>query len=396
LSKLDKDIEILYFNRRDQFGMLRDLLDQFPVQSRRIKVTYVDPDREPSKATQYNIKTYNTVVVVSNGRTEIAKGTKEDDIVNSIIRTLRDETKTVYFLQGHGERDINSTERLGYSEAKKSLEDANYKVETLSLLKEKPEVPAGQTLLVVAGPQKDLLDAEIEAIRQYVKQGGRVLLLLTPFTPPKVVALFKEFGADISNNLVVDVSGIGRLFGTDELMPLALQYEGHAITKDMSNTATLFPFANAVQVASDSQPGAEFQLIAKTTDQSWASKDVQAREVSFQRGRDLEGPLALAGAGTYHEPGAPMAIEGRIVVAGSADMISNAILGFNGNRDLFLNSVAWLSSDEDLIMVRPRDPEERLVELTPGQLRVVKYLALVFLPLAVITGGLGVWWKRRG
>jgi len=123
---------------------------------------------------------------------------------------------------------------------------------------------------------------------------------------------------------------------------------------------------------------------------------VRSREVAFREGQDMKGPLAIAGAGTFHDPGAPAAIETRYVVAGSADFISNAILGFNGNRDLFLNMMAWLSSDEDLISVRPRDPEERPVELTPTQLQMILYLSLVVLPLAVVAGGLGVWWRRRG
>jgi ABC-type uncharacterized transport system involved in gliding motility auxiliary subunit len=396
LSNLKQDVEVLYFDRKDQFGNLRDLLDQFPGQSRHLTVTYVDPDREPNKANQYSVKTYGEVLVASAGKTERAKGTKEEDIINSIIRVLQGETKTIYFLQGHGERQMDSTERLGYSEAKKGLEEVNYKVETLSLLQEKPEVPLGSSLLVIAGPQKEFLDPEIDAIRTYLKQGGRVLLLLTPMTPPKLVSLFKEFGADISNNLVVDVSGIGRLFGTDELMPLALQYEDHVITKDMANVATMFPFANAMKETAEPAPGASFQLIAKTTTQSWATRDVNAREVSFREGTDMEGPLALAGVGTYHDPGAPMAIQGRYVVLGSADIISNAILNFNGNRDLFLNSIAWLASQEDFISIRPKDPDDRPVELTPEQLRLVKYFALVFMPLAIVAGGLGVWWKRRG
>jgi hypothetical protein len=164
----------------------------------------------------------------------------------------------------------------------------------------------------------------------------------------------------------------------------------------MANIATLFPFANAVQASVGFMPGAEFQMIAKTTANSWATKDVRSREVAFREGQDMKGPLALAGAGIFHDPGAPAAIETRYVVAGSADFISNAILAFNGNRDLFLNMMAWLSSDEDLISVRPRDPEERPVELTPTQLQMIFYLSLVVVPLAVVAGGLGVWWRRRG
>jgi gliding motility-associatede transport system auxiliary component len=396
LSKLDKNVHLIYFDRKDNLGAAKDLLDQFPLHSPKVTVSYLDPDRDRAEAAQYGVKDYGKIIVATDNKFEEAKGTKEEDVINSIIRVLKGGTKNVYFLEGHGERDISSTERLGYSEAKKALEDTNYKVKTLSLLQDKPVVPDDCKVLVIAGPQKEFLDSEIEAIKTYMREGGRVFFLLTPFTPEKLVKMLAEYGVDASNTLVVDVSGIGRLFGTDELMPLALQYENHPITKDLANTATLFPFANAVQSASGAMPGADFQLIAKTSAQSWATKDVHSKEVSFHEGKDIKGPLALAGAGTFHDPGAPMAIETRYVVSGSADLISNAILGFNGNRDLFMNMMNWLSSDEDLIAVRPKDPEERPVDLTPTQINMIWYLSIVVVPLAVVLGGLGVWWRRRG
>ena len=91
----------------------------------------------------------------------------------------------------------------------------------------------------------------------------------------------------------------------------------------------------------------------------------------------------------------PDAKEGRFVVAGSTDFLDNSIIGFNGNRDLFLNMMNWLSSDEELISIRPKEPEDRGVNLSVAQMRMIFFLSLIFLPLAVIASGLGVWWGRR-
>ncbi|MCH8266045.1 MAG: GldG family protein [Acidobacteria bacterium] len=395
LSGLDRDVELLYFDRRANFGNLRDLLEQYSVLSRRVKVSYVDPDQEPGKANQYNVKTYGTVILAAGDRNEQAKGVEEGDITNTLIRLLKGEAKLIYFLEGHGERDLESNERLGLSEAKTALEESNYQVQTVSLLEESPQVPEDASVLVVAGPQNDLLEPEIDAIREYIQGGGRAFFLVNPHTPPNLTALLAEFGADVQNTLVVDTSGIGRLFGTDELMPLVMQYEDHPITKDLANVATLFPFACAVQSSSDAMPGAQFQLIARTTANSWATTQVRATEVSFREGVDLEGPLALMGAGTYKPLASENGEEGRIVVAGSTDMVANSILGFNGNRDLFLNAMSWLASDEDLISIRPRDPEDRRVDLSSSQMDFV-WLCMFAVPLAIVLGGFGVWWKRRG
>ncbi|MBI4463709.1 MAG: GldG family protein [Acidobacteria bacterium] len=396
LAGLDRDVNLIYFDRRQNFDNARDLLEQYSTESRRVKLTYVDPDREPGKATQYNVKTYGAVVVAIGDRHEQTKGLQEEDITNTVIRMLKGGAKSVYFLTGHGERDVASTERLGYSEAKKALEDSNYEIKPLSLLEQSPQIPGDASIIVVAGPQKDLLDPEAEAMKRYIMKGGRVLFLINPSTPPKLRALLEDFGVDARNNVVVDTSGLGRLFGTDELMPLIMQYETHPITKDMANTATLFPMASALQVSGMSMPGAEFQLLAKTTQNSWASTDVRSQTVKFRKGEDLEGPLALFGVGVYKDPEAKEgAVEGRIAVSGSTNLISNAILGFNGNRDLFVNTMNWLASDEDLISIRPKSPEDRRVELSGPQMNLVKYTTLVIVPLGVVLAGLGVWWRRR-
>jgi len=397
IGNLNRDVNLIYFDRKSSFNNVRDTLDQYAVKSRHVKITYVDPDREPGQAQKYNVKAYGTLVVGLGDHTEPAKSVKEEDITGTIIRLLKGGPKIVYFLQGHGERDIASDERTGYSTAKKALEDSNYQVKTVSLIEQSPKIPDDATVLLVAGPAKDLLDPEVEAIRSFIMGGGRVLFLVNPSTPPKLVGLLDQFGADVHNTLVVDSSGIGRLFGTDELMPLVVQYEpNNPITKDLTNTATVFPLATAVQSSAKPMPGAEFQLIAKTTDKSWATKDVHAKEVSFHKGEDLQGPLALVGAGTYKPLGGPEgAKDGRYVVCGSPDFLANAIISFNGNRDLFLNMMNWLSSDEDLISIRPKDPEDRGVNLSAAQMTLIFYLSLVLIPLAVIVAGLGVWWERR-
>lgn len=396
LSELQKDVELIYFDKSANFNNARDRLEMFPIRSRRVKVTYVDPDREPSKANRYKIKSYTTLVVATADRDEQSKGMTEEDITNAIIRVLKGGPKSIYFLTGHGERDIESQERLGYSAAKKALEDSNYKVQTISLLEQSPKIPDDCSLLIVAGPQKDLLDPEVKAIKDFIMKGGRVFFLVHPMAPPKLLGLLEEFGADAHNTLVVDTSGIGRLFGTDELMPLVVQYENHAVTKDMANTASLFPFSSAVDTSTKAMAGAQFQPIARTTKQSWATDQVKSRQITFRKGQDKEGPVALFGAGTYKPlEAAEGAKEGRFVVAGSAEFLANAILGFNGNRDLFLNAVSWLTSDEDLISIRPKDPQDSRVDLTPTQMTLVFYFLLA-VPALVVVSGLSVWWKRRG
>ena len=408
LDDLTTEVEFLYFDRRANFGNVEDRLAMYSTRSSNLDVTYVDPDRERGLAEQHNIRSYGTLVIEASGRTEQVTNIAEEDITNAIIKVLKGGPKKIYFLTGHGERDIDSTERLGYSEAKTALEESNYAIETLSLLEENPRVPDDGSALIIAGTQNDLLEPEVAAIKDFIMGGGRAFFLLHPHAPQTLVDLLAEFGAEATNSLVVDTSGIGRLFGTDELMPLAVDYDEHPVTRDMTNVATLFPFSAAVDTSSEGMPGAMFQPIARTTDRSWATTDVESNEVSFREGQDIQGPIALFGAGTFNQPSATppgfpgsapeeetSSPEGRFIVAGSTEFPANAIIGFNGNRDLFVNAVNWLASDEDLISIRPKEMEDRRVDLQPEQMALIFYL-LIAVPAVVVLSGLGVWWKRRG
>ncbi len=75
--------------------------------------------------------------------------------------------------------------------------------------------------------------------------------------------------------------------------------------------------------------------------------------------------------------------------------MANYILPFNGNRDLVMNMMNWLSSDEDLISIRPKEPEDRRLSLNRRQMSTVFYTSVVGLPLMVVLAGIGVWWRRR-
>ena len=84
-------------------------------------------------------------------------------------------------------------------------------------------------------------------------------------------------------------------------------------------------------------------------------------------------------------------------MVGTAQFAQNNLMGSNtlGNRDLLLNMVNWLSSDEDLISIRPKEPENQALSMTGQRPSLMFWLSVVFFPLAVVVMGLGAWWKRR-
>jgi ABC-type uncharacterized transport system involved in gliding motility auxiliary subunit len=83
------------------------------------------------------------------------------------------------------------------------------------------------------------------------------------------------------------------------------------------------------------------------------------------------------------------------VVFGDSDFASNGWLGIQGNRDLFMNAVNWLAQQENLISIRPRDPEDRRITLTADQQVRIFWLTVFIIPGLILLGGVHTWWRRR-
>jgi len=181
--------------------------------------------------------------------------------------------------------------------------------------------------------------------------------------------------------------------GLGPQIPLVANYETQPIVRDLKGTATIFPLSRALDIKSTGKSNVE-KLFA-TSESSFATSNLASGTVAFDPKRDKKGPLTLAAAAKYStgKPGA----EGRFVVVGSADWATNGVLPARqfGNRDLFLNIMNWLSSDEELISIRPKDPEDQSFVMTGAQRNVIFYFSIVLLPVAVIFSGVLVWWKRR-
>ncbi len=259
-------------------------------------------------------------------------------------------------------------------------------------------MPKDCTILLVGGPRFDYVEPSVKAIKSYVESGGRALLMLDP--PLKfgkedisdnaaLLSLLAGWGVTVNKDLVLDTSGIGQIFGFGPEMPLVTSYESHAIVREMKEAATAFPIARSLDAKSVDKASAE--KLFSTTASSVAATNLSSPSIDPTSGK--KGPFALAAAGTWNtgKEGA----QGRFVVVGSSGWTANYILRFNGNRDLFLNMMNWLSSDEDLISIRPKEPEDRRLTVNRRQMTTVFYSSVIGLPLLVILAGLGVWWRRR-
>jgi ABC-type uncharacterized transport system involved in gliding motility auxiliary subunit len=300
---------------------------------------------------------------------------------------------------GSGEHQIDDTDREGFSQFKGLLGKDGYETKTVDLL-QKAEVPGDCTTLVVAGPTRNYLQPEVDALKKYVQDGGRAFFMLDP--PLKMgrspiadndalTSLLQSWGVTVDKDLILDLSPVGQIFGLGPQVALVSTYSSHPIVNEIKRTATGFPLARSIEIKNGDKTNVEKLFDSSTS--SLATTNLNSERISVQDPKNKKGPLTIAAAGTYKTDKANT--QGRFVVIGSSGWAGNRFIQFNGNSDLALNAVNWLSSDEDLISIRPKPPENRRVSMTQRQFNAVLVTSQFILPLIVVVAGFGVWWKRR-
>jgi ABC-type uncharacterized transport system involved in gliding motility auxiliary subunit len=223
-----------------------------------------------------------------------------------------------------------------------------------------------------------------------------MLVLLDPSPAAGLNIFLTRWGLQIGQDLVIDASGVGRLFGTGPAMPLVTSYEPHAITENF-DVMTFFPMARSITTSSPAPEGLEIQSLLKTSRNSWGETEIMEDRAQFDRDKDLEGPVTIAAVVDQEEQADTNDTGGktRLVVFGDSDFASNAYFSFSGNGDLFMNAINWLAEEEELISIRPKSLEDRRITLTARQSRVIFYFSVILMPLAVLVLGAMVWIRRR-
>lgn len=396
---LKQDATITYFNQTKDFREGKDLLGQYANLSPKVHVKYVDPDKDPELAREAGIRNLGTAVVQVGAKQEEAKSMTEEGVTGAFIRDLKSGTRTVCFVSGSGERQIDDSNREGFSQFKDLLGKDHYETKTIDLLT-KAEVANDCTTLVLAGPQRNYEQPEVEAIKKYVEDGGRAFFMLDP--PLKIgrediadndalTTLLQTWGVTMDKDLILDLNPIGQIAGLGPQIALVTHYASQPIVNEMKGTATGFPLVRSLQIKNGDKTSVE--KLFDTSSSSFATSNLNSPSVDVRDPKNKKGPLTIAAAGTYST--GKEHSQGRFVVIGSSGWAANRFLGFNGNDDLALNAVNWLSSDEDLISIRPKPKDDRRITMTAGQLSFVRAVSQFMLPLVVLVAGVGVWWKRR-
>jgi len=328
------------------------------------------------------------------------------------LKLTQEKQRVVYFLTGHGDRDINNFDKDGYSTAKAAIEKENFQVKTLNLL-EVPRIPEDAALVVVAGPKKVLMATELEALRQYLGRDGSLILLLEPFSDAGLIDFLKSYGITVSSDIIVDT--MSRVFGASYLIPVITEYSFHKIT-DGFNVACFFPTARSIDSAENIPASVDMTELASTSPYSWSETEFkfgQPQPPKFDQAKDKKGPINVAlvasisnkssedGQKSNEQTGGKTSEasdpggQAQILVFGDSDFVSNSYFSLQGNSDFFLNSINYLAQQENLITVERPKTSGTPLTLSRSQSQLLFWVGLLLMPVVVLASGLAVFRLRR-
>jgi ABC-type uncharacterized transport system involved in gliding motility auxiliary subunit len=444
MQSIDKPVHITFFHDRGMRETV-ELYELFAAQNDKITVEFFDPMINPAQAKLRGVEFAGTALYESEGRKLTINGPTETDIANGILRITQAKQQIACFVDGHGEPDPFSLEshdhmegdaghshgletkfvqheRHGMAKARGGLEAMNYVVEKVSLLK--TDVALSRcAVLIIAGPQSPLLDAELRSIDRYLDEGGNAMFMIDPFVKTGLETVIRKFGIELGQGMVIDEASH---FWADPSTPAVTDYNRHEITSKLP--LSFFPGVRSLMPTKDPVPGVQVRQLVNSSAKSFANADkmridyksakngycpqtlmatarinpktVESGETLLKRlrGEETKDAKDAEDAEDAKAPPPEKIIarkEARIVVSGDSDFATNSFYHVLGNGALFLNAVNFLASRENLIGLEPRTYDLPYVSMTNTQMKGTFILSIILIPLLMAAVGVAVWWRRR-
>ena len=406
LSKLDKPITVHAYTTDDVSKLaIREIISRYQNVKSDFILRILNPDIDIAEAQQDGIvmdKPF-AFVIYYNNRMEPISSLSEQMISNALLRLNRRDNQQVVFLTGHGERDIDGSDKLAYATLKRELTAKGFNLQTINLLEQ--AIPDNTRVLVIASPDHPYLQGEIEQINTFIDNGGNLMWLADPGELQGLDKLASGLGLQLQDGVIVDNNPeLRRTLNIHHpaIIPVT-EYFPHIITKAIRYN-TLFPLARGISPLDNDKTVNHWQAYALFNSgvQSWTETGGIEDEMLFDSSAgDVPGPITIAvilirplTTGDSLS-GNPAKRQQRAVVVGDSDFLSDSYIGAGANLDLGINMFNWLLGDDDFISINPQSSPDTRLELNDKQLMIISFGFFLIIPLALIIIGFRIWHKRK-
>lgn len=380
----------------DNKKIFRDLVKKYQDLNSKIQIEFVEMNEKAKLAQEFEAtKGSGEAFIEYKGNKNRIENYTEQDFTNAIIKVTRTKKKTIYFLEGHGERSIedekNESSLFGF---KLLLEKNSYVVKKLSLVSAK-EVPDEADVIVIAAATQDFQDHEITAIENYLKKGGSLFVALDDIkVPAGLQKILTHVGIDLDKHYIFNVfnTPMGQVVNAQSPTVAIVFSQTNEITKVFgANQMTVFRQPHALKDLQ--RPDyIKVEYIVKTPESSVALKELDSSDYV---GKPQSYNMLADVNGKYESNSNDFSM----IVSSDIDFMTNILLYQNLNRDLALNSVSSLAKDFDLISVVPKEMSATKILLSPPEFnQFFKFVVVgLFLPLPILfmIVSLTLWFRRR-
>jgi len=405
LKNLDRSITLTAFVSEVEINQMEDRLIEYSYYSGKFNYEIIDPIKDPDKVREFfgpdqQYLDLPSIIITTDSKREQIKSILEQDISNALIKVTRDEKRKIYFTQGHGEKSI-FPDQVGMSTnelIKTQLLNQYFDIDALNLF-QLDRIPEDADVVIISGPIKKFANNEIEAIRNFLFKGGNIFFMIDPESKSGLKPILEEWNITVNNDLVLETNSSFVLTSTGlnrqssvSAAPSAAEYGDHMITKNF-RYATTFIQASSISRLDENEEKIEVTDLVFTSPNSWGETNLPLlfdEQIAEQDDDDFSGPTTLAMAIEKND-----SLKTRLVVVGDSDFASDIYVSqAPGNMDFFLNIVSWLAEEEDLIAVRPKEPDNRTLTLSMKQQNLILFFLIILLPLISVRIGIQIYMKR--
>ena len=450
--KQDVSVYVMWGQTGALFSDVRELLERYRAITPKLKIEYIDPDRDPARFKMIvdrfgakmremeggmvaveasvifsggdRVKFVSSYDVEEIGEQEGGQGEgqgeknlssfkAEQAFTSAILAVTSERQAKICYTQGHDEWSPQGEPTRNLSHLVDSLKQDNYKVEPVTTLGA-ARIPADCDLVLVIGPARPFLSEEADLLGRYLAEGGDLLLFLDPiiegsrFVPTGLEKLASNAGIVLDQDLVVEPNakrlltiGGAETFIADKftdhpaVKKLAIpQNAPEEIRSQLGSMPVGFSLVRTLSVKE--ALGRTVEPLAQASAESWGERDlgfITTGEEPVKGVEDRAGPAVIAEAS---EP-AGKESGGRLVVVGDSDALNERFFVNEGfqNRDFFAGLVGWLAQRESLISIAPKNPEYLQLSITQEDMSRLEIIALGVMPLFGILLGIFVWRRRR-
>ncbi len=401
LERMQGPVTVTAFAREqgEMRGRIRTLIERYRQHKPDIALEFIDPDRDPQRLRELNIRFDGELLIEHRGRHEQLQRIGEASFSNALLRLSRGGARKLCFLAGHGERRADGQANHDLGLWLEGLAPRGISAEAVNpterMLGGQSPLPEGCSALVIASPRHPLLPGETAIIGDWVEGGGNLLWLAEPDGPQGMGPLAERLGLELLHGTVVDATT--RQLGIEHpAVAVIVHYPEHLVSASLHDTLTLFPFAAALRHTPN---GWHAVPLLRTLEGSWVERGKLEGELRLDE-NEIGGPLDIGWLLSRHPPHAH--VEGeerheqRIAVIGDGDFLSNAYLGNQSNQALGDALVEWLAHDDELISLPRREAADPRLEMSPWRRGLIGFGFLIILPLGLLIAGGLIWYRRRG